>query len=205
MKAHRRHNTHRPADKKPESQPMEPQNQFPAQDKFNNSGPDHFPPDTNADQNTSQALEVDVGKPMPTTQTAQMPMLQAGSGSEAPVELPEGSPLRSMVAEGMHFVGNAQLCGPCSVAGEVEGNLTQAPGAVVAVVVTETGRVKGDITARKISVMGHTDGILDSGEGEVALHDTASVHGLVRYGRIQVNGADLNATLERVNANKPRV
>jgi hypothetical protein len=29
------------------------------------------------------------------------------------------------------------------------------------------------------------------------LYETASVHGLVRYGRIQVNGADLNATLER--------
>ena len=89
------------------------------------------------------------------------------------------------------------------MAEQVEGYLTQPPGAVVAVVVTETGRVKGDITARKISVMGHTDGILDSGEGEVALHDTASVHGLVRYGRIQVNGADLNATLERVNVKKP--
>jgi cytoskeletal protein CcmA (bactofilin family) len=205
MKAHRRHNPHRPAEKKPESQPMEPQNQFPNQDPFNEPAADNFSNDSNANDSTNQALEVDVGKPMPTTQAAHMPLLQAGSGSEAPVELPEGSPLRSMVAEGMHFVGNAQLCGPCSVAGQVEGNLTQAPGAVVAVVVTETGRVKGDITARKISVMGHTDGILDSGEGEVALHDTASVHGLVRYGRIQVNGADLNATLERVNANKPRV
>jgi cytoskeletal protein CcmA (bactofilin family) len=205
MKAHRRHNPHRPAEKKPESQPMEPQNQFPNQDPFNEPAADNFSNDSNANDSTNQALEVDVGKPMPTTQAAHMPLLQAGSGSEAPVELPEGSPLRSMVAEGMHFVGNAQLCGPCSVAGQVEGNLTQAPGAVVAVVVTETGRVKGDITARKISVMGHTDGILDSGEGEVALHDTASVHGLVRYGRIQVNGADLNATLERVNANKLRV
>ena len=109
---------------------------------------------------------------------------------------------RSMVAEGMHFVGNAELRGPCSVAGEVDGNLTQAAGALVAVVVTETGRVKGDITAQKISVMGHTDGVLDSGEGEVSLHDTASVHGLVRYGRIQVNGADLNATLERATVKK---
>ncbi|MDZ4122772.1 MAG: polymer-forming cytoskeletal protein, partial [Hydrogenophaga sp.] len=66
------------------------------------------------------------------------------------------------------------------------------------VVVTATGRVQGDITAQKISIMGHTDGVLDSGQGEVSLHDTASVRGLVRYGRIQVNGADLNATLERV-------
>lgn len=198
MKAHRHFNPNRPADKKTESQPMESEN---------------TPADTNADADASvqadhaevthQALEIDVGKPMPTTKAAHMPLLQVSSGSEAPIELPEGSPLRSMLAEGMHFVGNAQLCGPCSVAGQVDGNLTQAAGAVVSVVVTETGRVKGDITARKISVMGHTDGILDSGEGEVALHDTASVHGLVRYGRIQVNGADLNATLERVNLKKP--
>lgn len=198
MKAHRHHNTNRPADKKPESPPMEsPPTQPDATEEVAAAMPDH-----NA-EGTHQALEIDVGKPMPTTKAAHMPLLQARSGSEAPIELPEGSPLRSMIAEGMHFVGNAQLCGPCSVAGQVEGNLTQAAGAVVAVVVTETGRVKGDITARKISVMGHTDGILDSGEGEVALHDTASVHGLVRYGRIQVNGADLNATLERVNVKKP--
>ena len=187
---------------------MESQNQYPDQSPFPDpNGGNGFVADNNDTGNgngdAGQALEVDVGKPMPTTQAAHMPLLQARSGSEAPIELPEGSPLRSMVAEGMHFVGNAQLCGPCSVAGQVEGNLTQAAGAVVAVVVTETGRVKGDITARKISVMGHTDGILDSGEGEVALHDTASVHGLVRYGRIQVNGADLNATLERVNVKKP--
>jgi cytoskeletal protein CcmA (bactofilin family) len=103
-----------------------------------------------------------------------------------------------MLAEGLHFVGHAQLSGPCSIAGTVEGNLSQAPGALVSVVVTATGRVQGDITAQKISIMGHTDGVLDSGQGEVSLHDTASVRGLVRYGRIQVNGADLNATLERV-------
>jgi cytoskeletal protein CcmA (bactofilin family) len=199
MKAHRHNPQQRPADKKPESPPMdeEQDNQTPSEATD--------PSSEELSEATSQALEVDVGKPMPSTRASHMPLLKAGAGSEAPAELPEGSPLRSMLAEGMHFVGNAQLRGPCSVAGQVEGNLTQAEDAVVAVVVTETGRVKGDITARKISVMGHTDGILDSGEGEVALHDTASVHGLVRYGRIQVNGADLNATLERVNVKKPGV
>ncbi len=158
--------------------------------------------DENSADCAYRAIEIDVGKSMPTMQAAHMPLLQAGMDSEVPTELSEGSPLRSMIAEGMHFIGNAQLSGPCSVAGLVEGNLTQETGSVVTVVVTETGRVKGDITARKISVMGHTDGILDSGEGEVALHDTASVYGLVRYGRIQVNGADLNATLERVNVKR---
>ncbi len=150
----------------------------------------------------SAVLEVDVGNAMPTSQTGSMPTLQPAVQAVELGEPMDGTQGRSMVAEGMHFVGNALLRGPCSVAGQVDGNLTQAQGASVAVVVTESGRVKGDITAQKISIMGHTDGILDSGQGEVALHDTASVHGLVRYGRIQVNGADLNATLERVAAPK---
>jgi hypothetical protein len=51
--------------------------------------------------------------------------------------------------------------------------------------------------------MGHTEGILDAGQGEVSLHDTADVHGVVRYGRIQVNGANLNATLERAVPPRP--
>ena len=159
---------------------------------------------TEADSITANppSMEVDVGKAMPSSRPSQMPVLQSEGTSKELSEGLESGQGRSMVAEGMHFVGNAQLRGPCSVAGEVDGNLTQAEGALVAVVVTETGRVKGDITAQKISVMGHTDGVLDSGEGEVSLHDTASVHGLVRYGRIQVNGADLNATLERATAKK---
>lgn len=148
------------------------------------------------------SMEVDVGNAMPPSRPSQMPVLQNTGPSTELNEGLEPGQSRSMLAEGMHFVGNAELRGPCSVAGEVDGNLTQATGALVAVVVTETGRVKGDITAQKISVMGHTDGVLDSGEGEVSLHDTASVHGLVRYGRIQVNGADLNATLERATVKK---
>jgi cytoskeletal protein CcmA (bactofilin family) len=68
--------------------------------------------------------------------------------------------------------------------------------------VTESGRVKGDISADKISVMGQTDGLLDAGSGQVTLHDVSVVKGHVRYGRIQVNGADLNATLERVAPDK---
>ncbi|HAJ11195.1 MAG TPA: hypothetical protein DCM06_01275 [Comamonadaceae bacterium] len=147
-----------------------------------------------------QAIEVDVGRAMPPAMTQVMPTLAATEVSPggSPLDATEAHLARSLLAEGLHFIGNAVLRGPCSVAGQVDGNLSQAPGVQVSVVVTETGRVKGDITAHKISVMGHTDGLLDSGEGEVSLHDSASVHGLVRYGRIQVNGADLNATLERV-------
>jgi cytoskeletal protein CcmA (bactofilin family) len=158
--------------------------------------------DTTAEAASPTAMEVDVGRAMPPPQTANVPTLH----DQPPVlTAPVAGTLavgHSMVADGMSFVGNAWLKGPCSVGGRFEGNLTQAEGLQVAVVVTETGHVKGDITAQKISVMGRTEGVLDSGEGEVALHDTASVHGLVRYGRIQVNGADLNATLERVAVSK---
>lgn len=154
--------------------------------------------DETPNESLPQSIEVDVGRAMPPTLSQSLPTLGSGTAAVPVVDATDANQARSLLAEGLHFIGNAVLRGPCSVAGQVDGNLTQAPGVQVSVVVTETGRVKGDIVAHKISVMGHTDGLLDSGEGEVSLHDSASVHGLVRYGRIQVNGADLNATLERV-------
>ena len=155
---------------------------------------------TNDDMNdtASSSMEVDVGNAMPAAQSAGMPVLQAPLPAELVEETLENSQAVSKVADGIRFAGNAILRGPCSIAGQVEGNLTQAADSLVSVVVTETGRVTGDITAQKISVMGETHGTLDSGQGEVTLHATARVQGLVRYRRIQVNGADLNATLERV-------
>lgn len=170
-----------------------------------NGSYEQAPPDADyAPEPAPTALEVDVGRAMPPAQ-GNLPVLQTAVPQPLGSAGAELGLNHSMVAEGLHFVGNALLRGPCSVAGLVEGNLTQADGMVVSVVVTETGQVKGDITAQKISVMGRTEGVLDSGQGEVALHDTASVHGLVRYGRIQVNGADLNATLERVAIQKTGV
>lgn len=148
------------------------------------------------------AMEVDVGTAMPVAQPHRMPVMQAQAVVMPLADPDENSPSVSKVAEGLRFTGNAVLNGPCSVGGQVDGNLTQAPHAMVSVVVTETGIVTGDITAQKISVMGRTNGLLDSGQGEVTLHDSASVQGRVRYGRIQVNGADLNATLERVAPNR---
>lgn len=152
-----------------------------------------------------QAIEVDVGRSMPPPLAQTLPTLAVEGFSHPPIDATDANLVRSLLAEGMQFVGNATLRGPCSIAGHVEGNVAQAPGVQVSVVVTETGRVKGDIVAHKISVMGYTDGLLDSGEGEVSLHDSATVHGLVRYGRIQVNGADLNATLERAASARKRV
>lgn len=148
-----------------------------------------------------QALEVDVGRALPLA-PATLPLLQSPEPMPLGAVAATGIPVASgtTIAQGMRFDGNATLSGPCSVSGEIEGHLRQAEQAFVAIVVTETGRVRGDITAQRISVMGRTEGILDAGNGEVSLHEGSQVHGMVRYGRIQVSGADLNATLERVTA-----
>ncbi len=149
------------------------------------------------------SITVGIGNALPVAGSHRMPVLQAQHQPFAAADPSDNAPGMSRLAEGLRFEGNAHLGGLCSVGGEFIGNLMQQPDAAACVVVTESGRVTGDITAHRISVMGRTEGVLDAGQGEVTLHDSASVKGLVRYGRIQVNGADLNATLERVAISKP--
>jgi cytoskeletal protein CcmA (bactofilin family) len=147
-----------------------------------------------------KAMQVQAGAAMFSGQPNQLPTLQVpaqGAGHEP-------NDKSSMIAEGVNFVGNAQLIGLCSVGGKVEGNLVQSMGQSITVIVAETGYVKGDIVADNISVMGQTEGLLDAGGGSVALHDASRVSGHVRYSRLQVNGADLNATLEKAATKRDR-
>jgi cytoskeletal protein CcmA (bactofilin family) len=147
-----------------------------------------------------RAMQVQAGAAMYSGQPNQLPTLQVpaqGAGHET-------NDKSSMIAEGVNFVGNAQLIGLCSVGGKVEGNLVQSMGQSITVIVAESGYVKGDIVADNISVMGQTDGLLDAGGGSVALHDASRVSGHVRYNRLQVNGADLNATLEKAATKRDR-
>lgn len=158
---------------------------------------------TPADANPNpapKAMQVQAGAAMYSGQPNQLPTLQVpaqGAGHDP-------NDKSSMIAEGVNFVGNAQLIGLCSVGGKVEGNLVQSMGQSITVIVAETGYVKGDIVADNISVMGQTDGLLDAGGGSVALHDASRVSGHVRYNRLQVNGADLNATLEKAATKRDR-
>lgn len=145
----------------------------------------------------NSGIDVELGQVIPPRQLVDVAKSTDVEANTAQVKMGQEFP-QSVLAEGLFFTGNGVLKGPCSVACSVKGNLVAASGFSVSVVVTETGVVDGDITAEKISVMGNTNGILDSGMGDVVLYESASVQGLVRYGRIQVNGADLNATLERV-------
>ncbi|MEN9671181.1 MAG: hypothetical protein RL018_1458 [Pseudomonadota bacterium] len=103
-----------------------------------------------------------------------------------------------MIEQGITFTGNAALQGTCTIAGQIVGNLKEQAGATSQIVITETGSVKGDIFSRKVSVMGTCNGTIDASGGSVDLHAKSVVSGHIRYGQLQVNGADLNATLERV-------
>lgn len=154
----------------------------------------------------ADTLQVDMGKSLPPQATASVPLLRPRLQG---LPAPDGEPSASItdcttLSEGLHFTGVARLAGPCCIGGSFEGNIEPLPGCQVAVVITASGRLEGDVSAQKISVMGHTHGLLDAGTGEVSLHDNARVQGRVRYGRIVVNGADLNATLERVSDPMPR-
>ena len=104
----------------------------------------------------------------------------------------------STLANGLAFTGSARIAGSVTVAGEVQGDLMLQGTPDGHVTVTETGTVVGDIVAPNISVLGQTVGVLDASGGRVTLHETASVSGKIRYTHLQVNGADLNAQLERV-------
>jgi cytoskeletal protein CcmA (bactofilin family) len=103
-----------------------------------------------------------------------------------------------MIEDGMTFTGNAALQGTCTIAGQIVGNLKEQAGATSQIVITETGSVKGDIFSHKVSVMGACNGTIDASGGSVDLHAKSVVTGHIRYAQLQVNGADLNATLERI-------
>lgn len=134
-----------------------------------------------------------------------VPMGQAMPDSQrVPTLLPqvqavvEGAAHTSTLGPGLSFVGSARIEGSLTISGEVQGNIELLDGGSGHVTVTQSGTVVGDIKARNISVLGQTEGLLDAAGGRVSLHDTASVSGRIRYTHLQVNGADLNAQLERV-------
>ena len=135
---------------------------------------------------------VALGQTMPRVE--QVPTLQPSLQAVPSV----AAPRHSNVAIGLSFSGKALIVGSVTVAGEVQGDLRLRDTPDGLVTVTETGTVVGDICAPNIAVLGQTEGLLDAAGGRVTLHESASVSGKIRYTHLQVNGADLNAQLERV-------
>lgn len=138
----------------------------------------------------------DVLKTPVLTQVDTVEVTEADTDTGAAVAVKAGK--LCMIEEGITFTGNAALQGTCTIAGQIVGNLKEQAGATSQIVITETGSVKGDIFSRKVSVMGTCSGTIDASGGSVDLHAKSVVNGHIRYGQLQVNGADLNATLERV-------
>ena len=139
-------------------------------------------------------VHVPMGQPMP--EVDRIPTLLPRMQAVAPAV--DTAARVSTLGEGLSFVGSARIEGSLTIAGEVQGDVELQGSGSGHVTITETGTVVGDIRARNISVLGQAVGTLDAAGGRVSLHDTASVSGRIRYTHLQVNGADLNAQLERV-------
>ena len=151
-------------------------------------------PDTPSPQDEqASAPVVPLGLSMPDLSRVPtlQPMMQA-------VPVLEVAARHSILAQGMAFTGSVQLAGSLTVGGEVQGNVRVQDDPQGQVTVSETGSVMGDIAAPNIAVSGRTTGLLDAAGGRVTLHESSSVSGRIRYTQLQVNGADLNAQLERV-------
>lgn len=160
--------------------------------------PDPYAPDLPAEPTAPEVPAVALGQTMPDIERLPtlQPALQALPAAGGPARL-------STLAQGLAFTGTALIQGSVTVAGEVQGNLSVQGQPDGHVTVTETGSVQGDISAPNISVLGHTQGLLDAAGGRVTLHASACVDGRIRYTHLQVNGADLNAQLERVRPDGP--
>jgi cytoskeletal protein CcmA (bactofilin family) len=143
---------------------------------------------------TTEVPQVPMGQAMPETHRLPtlLPTVQAIAAART------GGANVSTLGEGLSFVGSARIDGSLTVSGEVQGDIELEGSGSGHVTITQSGTVVGDIRARNISVLGQTVGTLDAAGGRVSLHDTASVSGRIRYTHLQVNGADLNAQLERV-------
>lgn len=157
----------------------------------------------NNHQKTNQPGMTALGQAMPDIlNTPVLTQVEALDAAESEVDSGTALAVKagklSMIEEGITFTGNAALQGTCTIAGQIVGNLKEQAGATSQIVITETGSVKGDLFSSKVSVMGTCSGTIDASGGSVDLHAKSVVNGHIRYGQLQVNGADLNATLERV-------
>ena len=117
----------------------------------------------------------------------------------APATPLPSAPRHSQLAAGWRFEGQVTLEGSLTVAGELHGRV-HTPGSEGHVTIAETGHLQGELQARSLSVLGRAESDLDVSGGRAALHASAVVSGRLRYGQLQVNGAELNAQVERVSA-----
>ena len=93
--------------------------------------------------------------------------------------------VHSAVGPGMQVLGEVTFQEGLQVDGTVIGNVTAAPGQPSALIVTETGRIEGVISADQVIISGTVIGPVEARES-LGLMATARVQGDVRYRTLEM-------------------
>lgn len=123
------------------------------------------------------------------------PLIPLGPALALPAE-DEAAPSR--LAAGWQFEGQVRLAGSLTLAGTLTGGLARQPGASARLHIAPEGQLHGTLSADALVVQGRAEGDLDLSGGSVALHPGATLTGRLRYGRLQVDDATLDAHVEPV-------
>ncbi len=108
-------------------------------------------------------------------------------------------PICTLVGEGTVFTGSIQFVRGLRIDGHVKGDVTAAPDATnTLLVISETGRVEGAVTAEHVIVNGQVVGPVHCGE-LLELQPHARIEGDVRYQRLEMHvGATVDGALAHV-------
>jgi len=93
--------------------------------------------------------------------------------------------VRSAVGPGMRVQGQVTFQDGLQVDGTILGNVTAAPGQPSALIVTETGRIEGTVSADQMVIGGTVVGPVEARES-LELLATARVQGDVRYHMLEM-------------------
>jgi cytoskeletal protein CcmA (bactofilin family) len=93
--------------------------------------------------------------------------------------------VRSAVGPGMQVLGEVTFQDGLQVDGTVMGNVVAAPGQPSALIVTETGRIEGVVSADQVIIGGTVIGPVEARES-LELLATAHVQGDVRYRSLEM-------------------
>ena len=110
-----------------------------------------------------------------------------------------GDAVLSIIAAGMHFVGDLEGPGLIKIDGRIEGSISGAR----QIIVGRDGSVRGNVHATEVILAGSVDGTVIGNE-RVELQGTATLNGDVHTRLIVVNeGARINGTVRMSEASVP--
>jgi len=112
--------------------------------------------------------------------------------------------MRSTIGADMKVVGDCTFQEGLQIDGEVIGNVTAEPGSPSALVITETGRVQGAVSADHVVIGGSVVGPVQASE-RLELHAKARVQGDVKYNTLEMQQGAVIAGQLQPQVTKPPV